>query len=45
VALVGNAALMKAEVLQHLLQGGVDIRGLSEESATLEEVFLEATSE
>ncbi len=44
VVLDGEAAGHKARVLLTLLQAGVDVRELSEQRATLEEVFLEATS-
>jgi ABC-2 type transport system ATP-binding protein len=43
VLLVGDAVTRKAEVLALLLQAGVDVRSLSEQRATLEEVYLEAT--
>jgi ABC-2 type transport system ATP-binding protein len=44
VTLDGEAAAAKAQVLLMLLQAGVDVRELSEQRATLEEVFLEATT-
>jgi ABC-2 type transport system ATP-binding protein len=45
VVLLGNATAIKAQVLRYLLEGGVDIREMKEDGASLEEVFLEATSE
>jgi hypothetical protein len=44
VTLDGEAAAAKARVLLTLLQAGVDVRELNEQRATLEEVFLEATT-
>ena len=44
VSLVGEVTTQKAEVLLMLLHAGVDIRELSEQRATLEDVFLEATT-
>jgi hypothetical protein len=44
VTLDGEAVAQKGQVLLTLLQAGVDIRELNEQRATLEEVFLEATS-
>ncbi len=44
VVLFGPAIARKAEVLHRLLDTGVEIHGLSEEQATLEEVYLEATT-
>jgi ABC-2 type transport system ATP-binding protein len=43
VRLVGDAVQRKADVLRTLLDAGVDIQGMTEQRATLEEVFLEAT--
>jgi ABC-2 type transport system ATP-binding protein len=43
VVLAGPAVAHKAEVLRRLLAAGVDIRRLSEERASLEEIYLEAT--
>jgi ABC-2 type transport system ATP-binding protein len=43
VSLLGDARSCKPEVLRLLLQAGVDIRGLEEQKATLEEVYLEVT--
>jgi ABC-2 type transport system ATP-binding protein len=45
VVLAGDAVSRKAEVLRLLLDRGVDVRRLSEQQATLEEVYLEATGE
>jgi len=45
VVMAGNAVSRKAEVLRLLLDRDVDIRRLSEQQATLEEVYLEATGE
>ncbi len=45
VTLANEAVSRKSEVLCMLLDHGVDIRQLSERHATLEEVYLEATSE
>jgi ABC-2 type transport system ATP-binding protein len=44
LTLVGDAIPRKAEVLRLLLDARVDIRQLTEQHATLEEIFLEATS-
>jgi ABC-2 type transport system ATP-binding protein len=44
VVLAGDAVSRKAEVLRLLLDGGVEIRQLSERHATLEEVYMEATA-
>jgi ABC-2 type transport system ATP-binding protein len=43
VILLGNAVSHKAQVLRLLLDAELDIRQLSEQHATLEEVYLEAT--
>jgi ABC-2 type transport system ATP-binding protein len=43
VTLTGGAVARKAEILRLLLDGGVDIRQLTEQHATLEEIYLEAT--
>jgi ABC-2 type transport system ATP-binding protein len=45
VVLSGDAVSRKAEVLGLLLNMGIDIRQLSEQRSTLEEVYLEATGE
>jgi ABC-2 type transport system ATP-binding protein len=45
IALQGDAVLYKVQVLLLLMEAGVDIRDLREEQATLEDVYLEATSE
>ena len=45
VVLSGDAVSRKAEVLGLLLNMGIDIRHLSEQRSTLEEVYLEATGE
>jgi ABC-2 type transport system ATP-binding protein len=45
IVMEGEAVVRKAEVLRLLLARGVDIRQLSEQQATLEEVYLEATGE
>jgi ABC-2 type transport system ATP-binding protein len=45
IVLAGAAAGHKAGVLRLLLEEGVDIRQLSEEQVTLEEIYLEATGE
>lgn len=45
LTLTGEAVAHKTEVLRLLLDSGVDIRQLSEQYATLEEIYLEATSE
>jgi ABC-2 type transport system ATP-binding protein len=45
VVLSGDAVSRKAEVLGLLLTMGIDIRQLSEQRSTLEEVYLEATGE
>jgi ABC-2 type transport system ATP-binding protein len=45
VVLSGDAVSRKAEVLGLLLTIGIDIRQLSEQRSTLEEVYLEATGE
>ena len=44
VVLYGPAIDHKARVLRRLLDAGVDVRRISEERATLEEVYLEATT-
>lgn len=44
VVLFGPAIARKAEVLQRLLDAGVDVRRLSEERTSLEEIYLEATT-
>ena len=44
VTLDGEAAAKKGQVLLMLLQAGVDVWELNEQRATLEEVFLEATT-
>ena len=43
ITVLGDAASCKAQVLRVLLQAGVDVRKLEEQSATLEEVYLEVT--
>ncbi len=43
ITLLGDATSRKAEVLHLLLQADVDVRGLEEQKATLEEVYLEVT--
>jgi ABC-2 type transport system ATP-binding protein len=43
ITLTEPALSHKAEVLRALLDAGVDVQGLSERHATLEEVYLEAT--
>jgi ABC-2 type transport system ATP-binding protein len=43
ITLDGDAVSHKANVLQLLLQAGVDIRQISEQVASLEDIFLEAT--
>jgi ABC-2 type transport system ATP-binding protein len=43
ITLTESALSHKADVLRMLLDAGVDLRGLSERHATLEEVYLEAT--
>jgi ABC-2 type transport system ATP-binding protein len=43
IILTEPALSQKAEVLRMLLDAGVDLQGLSERHATLEEVYLEAT--
>ena len=45
IALSGDAVSRKAEILGLLLNMGIDIRQLSEQRSTLEEVYLEATGE
>ena len=45
IVLEGDAVRRKAEVLRHLLDRGIDVRQLSEQQASLEEVYLEATGE
>jgi ABC-2 type transport system ATP-binding protein len=44
IVLTGEVVSRKAEVLRLLLDAGADIRKLDEQHATLEEVYLEATS-
>ncbi len=44
IKLEGKATAHKAEILQILLEQGVDVRQLSELHNTLEEVFMEATA-
>jgi len=43
VMLVGEGVPQKAKILRLLLDAGVDIQGLKEQRATLEEIYLEAT--
>lgn len=43
IVLNGDSVAAKAQVLRTLLDSGVDIRRLTEQHATLEEVYLEAT--
>lgn len=43
ITLAGQGVEHKAEVLRLLLDGGADVRHLSERRATLEEIYLEAT--
>ena len=45
VVLSGDAVSRKTEILGLLLNTGIDIRQLSEQRSTLEEVYLEATGE
>jgi ABC-2 type transport system ATP-binding protein len=45
IVLEGDAVARKAEVLRQLLDRGIDVRQLSEQQASLEEVYLEATGE
>lgn len=45
VVLSGDAVSRKAEILRVLLKMGIDIQQLSEQHATLEEIYLEATGE
>jgi ABC-2 type transport system ATP-binding protein len=45
LVLEGDDVACKAEVLRALLDAGVDVQHLSEQHATLEEVYLEATGE
>jgi ABC-2 type transport system ATP-binding protein len=45
VTLAGDAVTHKAEILHLLLDAGVDLRQLTEQYATLEEVYLEVTGE
>jgi ABC-2 type transport system ATP-binding protein len=45
ITLDGDAVRRKTEALHMLLDAGVDIRQLSEQYATLEDVYLEATGE
>jgi ABC-2 type transport system ATP-binding protein len=45
IILDGDAVTLKAKVLHMLLDAGMDIRQLGEQYATLEDVYLEATSE
>ena len=45
VVLSGDAVSRKAEILHLLLKMGIDIQQLSEQHATLEEIYLEATGE
>jgi len=45
LVLADDDAARKAEVLRLLLDAGVDVQHLSEQHATLEEVYLEATGE
>jgi ABC-2 type transport system ATP-binding protein len=44
VLLTDDATRLKTEVLQLLISAGADIRQLTEQHATLEEIYLEATS-
>jgi len=43
LALTGDAVVCKGKVLRMLLDAGVDVQYLSEQHATLEEIYLEAT--
>lgn len=45
VKLTGEAVAHKAHVLRRMLDGGVDVRQLYEQHATLEEIYLEATGQ
>jgi ABC-2 type transport system ATP-binding protein len=45
VSLDGEAVSHKAEALRLLLDAGIDIRQMSEQYATLEDIYLEATGE